>query len=67
MPKQITKNQHYVPESLLWNFLNKDQKLFEVILDQKKIYPTTPSSSMCEKYTYEHEDLPVNTVEDYFA
>ncbi len=67
MVKQITKNQHYIPESLLWNFVNKDQKLFEVLLENKKIYPTNPSDSMCEKYTYEDQNLPINTVEDYFA
>lgn len=67
MNKQITKNQHYIPESLLVNFTNADKKLFEVLLDTKKIYPASPSNSMCETYTYEHENLKVNTIENFFS
>lgn len=67
MTEQITKNQHYVPQSLLRYFTNSDGKLFEVLLREKKIYPTNTANSMCETFTYEHEKLPVNTIEKYLA
>ncbi len=67
MTEQITKNQHYVPQSLLRYFTNSDEKLFEVLLREKKIYPTNTTNSMCETFTYEHEKLPVNTIEKYLA
>lgn len=67
MSQQITKNQHYVPQSLLRHFTNSDGKLFEVLLREKKIYPTNTDNSMCETFTYEHEKLPVNTIEKYLA
>jgi hypothetical protein len=66
MTEQITKNQHYVPESILGHFTDSNEKLFEVLLRDKKIYPTNKSNSMCEMYAYEHEKLPVNTIENYF-
>ena len=67
MSKQITKNQHYIPQSLLIHFADSNKKLFEVFLQNKKVYPTNVSSTMCETYTYEHDKLPVNTVENYFS
>lgn len=69
MQSQITKNQHYIPEALLWHFTDANGKLMEVLLgpSNNKIYPTNPSSSMCEKFAYENENLKVNTVEKYFA
>lgn len=66
MPKQITKNQHYIPQSLLRYFADSNERLFEVLLNEKKIYPTNIEKSMCETYTYEDEKLPVNAVENYF-
>lgn len=67
--QNIVKNQHYIPEGLLWNFVNGDGKLFEILLDgdAKKIYATNPDSSMCEKFTYEHKFLELNSLEKYFA
>jgi len=67
--QNIVKNQHYIPEGLLWNFVNNDGKLFEVLLgaSAKKIYATNPSNSMCEKFTYEHKFLELNSLEKYFA
>ncbi len=62
----IVKNQHYIPECLLWHFVNQDKKLFEALLERKKIYPTNPDSSMCARYVYEHDKLPTNTIEKYF-
>lgn len=67
MSELITKKQHYVPQSLLWHFTNSDEKLFEVLLREKKIYPTNIANSMCETFTYEHEKLPVNTIEKYLS
>lgn len=67
MAEQITKNQHYVPQSILRYFTNSDGKLFEVLLREKKIYPTNTANSMCEAFTYEHDKLPVNTIEKYLS
>tara|TARA_B100000508_G_C11460470_1_gene279021 strand:+ start:1278 stop:2435 length:1158 start_codon:yes stop_codon:yes gene_type:complete len=66
MSEQITKNQHYIPQSLLKHFSN-DGKLFEVLTQDKKIFPTTVGKTMCENYTYEHDQLPTNTVENFFS
>jgi len=70
-PKQkkdnIVKNQHYIPESLLRNFTDSNEKIIEVFLKTRKIYPTSPSNSMSEKFVYEHDKLEKNTVEKYFA
>lgn len=63
----IARNQHYIPEALLWNFVNSDNKLIEVLLKNKKIYPTIPARSMSEKFVYEDDKLKTNTVENYFA
>ena len=67
MAEQITKKQHYVPQSLLRYFTNSEGKLFEVLLREKKIYPTNTAKSMCEAFTYEHDKLPVNTIEKYLS
>lgn len=66
MPDQVTKNQHYIPQSLLKHFSN-ESILFEVLTFEKKIFPTTISKTMCENYTYEHDQLPVNTIEKFFS
>jgi len=65
--QNIVKNQHYIPRGLLQNFVNDDGKLFEVLLDKKKIYPTSPGNSMCKKFVYEHKFLEINSLEKYFA
>jgi len=67
MTEQITKNQHYIPQSLLHYFTNSDGRIFEILLRGKKIYPTNTINSMCETFTYEHEKLAVNTIEKYLA
>lgn len=41
--------------------------MFEVLTFEKKIFPTTIGKTMCENYTYEHDQLPVNTVENFFS
>lgn len=65
--ENIVENQHYIPESLLWHFVNSDDRLFEVFLPKKKIYPTIPGKSMCEKFVYEDDSLETNELEDFFA
>ncbi|MDQ5938496.1 MAG: hypothetical protein QG642_186 [Patescibacteria group bacterium] len=67
LEKNIVKRQHYIPETLLGNFVNSDKKLIEVLLHSKKIYPTSPGNSMCETFVYEHDTLKKNTIENYFA
>ena len=67
MTGQITKNQHYIPQSLLAHFADAKGKIFEVLVQSKKVFPTNISSTMCETYIYEHDKLPVNTIENYFA
>lgn len=66
MPEQITKNQHYIPQSLLKHFSNRG-KLFEVLTQERKIFPTTVDKTMCENYTYEHDRLLTNTIEKFFS
>lgn len=66
MSDQVTKNQHYIPQSLLKHFSDKGG-LFEVLTFEKKVFPTTVGKTMCENYTYEHDQLPVNTVEKFFS
>ena len=63
----ITKNQHYIAECLLQHFTNNDKKLFELLLSNKTIYPTSISASMSMNYTYEHQQLSINTIEKYFS
>ncbi|MFA5211590.1 MAG: DUF4238 domain-containing protein [Patescibacteria group bacterium] len=68
MSKQnITKRQHYITEALLFHFSDSDSKLFEVMLDNKKIYQTNPNNSMCANFIYEDDNLKTNTVEKYFV
>lgn len=63
----IVKNQHYIPESLLEHFTNPSGKFFEVLLGVPKVYVSQPDNSMCEMYTYEHENLEVNTIENFLS
>ncbi len=63
MANGIVKNQHYVPVSSLIHFTNEDDKVFEALLEENRIYPTTPEGAMSQRYTYEDKNLEVNTVE----
>lgn len=68
MTEQIVKNQHYIPQSLLIHFADSNEKLFEAFLSHdKKVFPTNVGNTMCETYTYEHDKLPINTIENYFS
>lgn len=63
---QITKKQHYIPQGLIKHFSCGDKKIFELyknyILSKKPI-----SDTMCQNLVYEHDKLPVNTIEHLFA
>ncbi len=67
--KPVVRNQHYIPQTVLRHFADAEEKLFETIFlgDEKKIFPTNVESTMSENFTYEHNDLKQNVVEDYFA
>lgn len=67
MPKDIIKNQHYIPRSLLHYFINPEGKFFESLIANKEIYATSPEKSMCAKFIYEDDNLKINTVEKYFC
>jgi len=67
MRTSVVKSQHYITEKLLRHFADADNKLVEVLLGNKKIYPTTTNNSMCESFIYEDDHLKRNTVENYFA
>ena len=62
-----TKNQHYIPQSILVNFANNKGQLFEALVKQEKIYSTNYRQSMSERFTYEHPDLEVNLLENAFG
>ena len=66
MNEQITKNQHYIPQSLLKYFSNNN-KIFEALVETGKIYPTNISKSMSARYIYEHSQLDTNEVENRFC
>ncbi|EGL19829.1 MULTISPECIES: DUF4238 domain-containing protein [unclassified Paenibacillus] len=70
----ITKNQHYIPQSILSNFANNKGKVFEILLKNMNIYSVSYRQSMSERFTYEHPYLEDNylekkfgTLESYFA
>ncbi|OBZ18915.1 hypothetical protein A8L34_05030 [Bacillus sp. FJAT-27264] len=63
----ITKNQHYIPQSILANFANSKGKVFEIFLENRNIYSTSYRQSMCERLTYEHPDLEDNALENAFG
>jgi hypothetical protein len=63
----MTKQQHFISESLLKFFSEDQNKLFEFLVKTKTIFPTTVKKTMKLSYAYEHKDLPVNTVEKYYA
>jgi hypothetical protein len=67
MTEQVTKKQHYIPQSLLSHFSNEDGQLFEMLAQDKRVFQTNIGNTMCENYTYEHDKLPVNTIEKFFS
>ena len=67
MAQNATKNQHYIPQSLLVHFADPNKKIFEVLVQNKNIFQTNISNTMCETYTYEYDKLPRNTIENFFC
>lgn len=63
----IVKNQHYIPRAFLKYFVTQNATFFEALVESKKVYPSSPNSSMSESFTYEHEKLEVNTLEKFFS
>ncbi len=66
---QVTKKQHYVSKGILNFFTNSKNQLYEFLVNDinKKPYPLSPDGAMCERFTYEHDLLKINTIEDLFA
>lgn len=65
--KTKTKNQHYIPQSILANFANDKGQVAEALVQHKKIYSTNYRQSMSERHTYEHPDIEVNFLENAFG
>ncbi|NUU80071.1 DUF4238 domain-containing protein [Paenibacillus xylanilyticus] len=63
----VTKNQHYIPQSMLTNFANNKGRVYEVLLKNQNIYETSYRQSMSEKFTYEHPLLEGNYLENMFG
>lgn len=63
----ITRNQHYVSQCITREFANEKEKLFEVLLEHKKVIATNCRDSMAESFTYEHSDMETNTLEHFFG
>ena len=67
MGEQVVINQHYITQCILANFANNGSQVYEALVDEKKVYPTNYRNSMCERYTYEHSIIEVNSLEKYFG
>jgi hypothetical protein len=67
MEDQETKNQHYIPQSVLANFSNNKQQVYEALVFEKKLYPTKYRNSMSQRNTYEHPRLIKNNLEKEFG
>lgn len=65
--RNIVKNQHYIPESLIRQFADTENKVVEVLLRTGKIYTTNPSDTMSENFVYEHKNLKANAIESFFS
>lgn len=63
----MKKTQHYIPQLILKGFSNDKNQVIEMLIPQKKIYPTDPANAMAENYTYEHSHFEPNSIEDFFA
>lgn len=62
---QVTKKQHYIPQGLIKHFSSGDDKIFE--LNKNNIYETSTRNTMCQNLVYEHDELPINTIEHLFS
>lgn len=63
---QITKKQHYIPQGLIKHFSSSEKRTFELynnkILSEKAI-----KNTMCQNLVYEHDKIPVNSLEELFS
>jgi len=63
----MVKRQHYISQGILKSFCNGSGGLYESMVFEKRLYGTSPLNAMCESYTYEHEDIAENRIENDFA
>lgn len=64
---EVTINQHYISKCILANFSNKDEQVYECLVNSGKIYPTNIKNSMVSRYTYEHPYFETNRIEKWFS
>lgn len=63
---QVTKKQHYIPQGLIKHFAYRDKIIFE--LYKNRIVSKKPiKDTMCQNLVYEHDKLPINTMEHFFS
>lgn len=63
----LTINQHYISECILGNFSNKNNQVYECLVNKGKIYLTNIRNSMMNRYTYEHPYFETNRIEKWFC
>lgn len=59
--------QHYIPKCVLSNFSNDKEQICEGLVVKNKIYQTSISNSMAERFVYEHSFIAINLLEKFFA
>lgn len=64
---EVTINQHYISKCILANFSNKDEQVYECLVNSGKIYPTNIKNSMMNRNTYEHPYFETNRIEKWFS
>jgi uncharacterized protein YchJ len=64
---QVTKKQHYISQGIIKLFTNSDKRVYELIVDGKKILNSEIINCMCQNYIYEHPELKTNTIENLFG
>lgn len=64
---EVTINQHYISKCILVNFSNKDEQVYECLVNSGKIYSTNIKNSMVSRYTYEHPYFETNRIEKWFS
>lgn len=67
MVQGVKKTQHYIPRFILDGFTDSKDQVIEMLIREKKIFPTAPGNSMAENYAYEHPEFEQNSIEDWFC
>lgn len=62
-----TKNQHYIPQCILKNFVSNNTNIYEGLIPKLKVYETNIRNSMSKRYMYEDESIEDNYIENEFA